>query len=190
MVNLVNSLLHDNGTAAIEVASSASLVAFNNTIAANDVGIDIGNATVTLVNNLIANNTTTGVEADGSATLTIQYNDVFNPGGTNYSGIPDPTGSNGNISVDPGFQGPHFGLSNDSPVIDAGTSNGAPEVDFLDHVRSDHPNVANTGGGAQPWYDMGALERFCNEDGVDGLCEILGDGFESGDTRRWSNTVP
>jgi hypothetical protein len=189
-VSLVNSLLHNNGAAAIQVASNSTLEALNNTIAFNEVGFEGGDATVTLVNNLITHNATKGVESDPAAILTIQYNDVFNPGGVNFVGIPDPTGSTGNISVNPVYLGPYFGLANYSPVIDAGTSNGTPQDDYYDRPRRNHPDIPNTGGGSRPWYDMGAVERFCFDGGVDGWCEIFIDGFESGDTSAWSGEVP
>ncbi len=35
--------------------------------------------------------------------LTLQYNDVYGNVGAGYSGMTDPTGTNGNVSVDPGF---------------------------------------------------------------------------------------
>ena len=56
---------------------------------------------------------------------TIRFNDVFSQGASGYDGIcPDSTGSDGNLSIDPGFRSasPHqYRLSSKSPVIDAGT---------------------------------------------------------------------
>ena len=61
--------------------------------------------TVTLVNNLITNNSNTGVIERGPTNLTMSYNDVFNPSASNgnYIGLTDPTGTNGNLSVNPQY---------------------------------------------------------------------------------------
>jgi parallel beta-helix repeat protein len=45
-----------------------------------------------------------------------------------------------------------------SPGIDAGTSNGAPTTDFNGKPRVDVAGVPNRGGGARPFFDMGAYE--------------------------------
>ncbi len=46
-----------------------------------------------------------------------------------------------------------------SPGVDAGTSDHGPDSDRAGRARADDPAVANSGGGAQPWWDMGAHER-------------------------------
>ena len=58
--------------------------------------------------------------------------------------------------VDPAT--PDYRLSARSPGIDAGTSDGAPAKDLTGAARVDTPAISNTGGGAQPYYEMGALE--------------------------------
>ena len=92
-----------------------------------------------------------------------------------------------NLSAEPGFfsfedynligaghrQGPHdlagpprfqdavaldYSLQGSSPGVDAGISTDAPPKDRLGVDRVDQPGVPNTGGGSQPYYDMGALE--------------------------------
>ncbi len=66
-----------------------------------------GPSTPDISNNIIAYNTggttfANGV-AVGAAPELLHCNDVFSNVGTNYSGVDDPTGSDGNISVDPQF---------------------------------------------------------------------------------------
>jgi len=51
-----------------------------------------------------------------------------------------------------------YRLAGGSPGIDAGTSDGAPARDLAGAARVDTPAIPNTGGGAQPFFEMGALE--------------------------------
>jgi predicted outer membrane repeat protein len=101
---------------------SQSLVA-NNTIvnntATNGGGICLNGSSPTLVNNLVAFGTS-GLRSVNSTSL-LQNNCVFGNTVTNYDGIADPTGTNGNISVDPLLVSTtdlHLGTG--SPCIDAG----------------------------------------------------------------------
>src|SRR5690606_10842621 len=56
--------------------------------------------------------------------VVLRNNDVYgNEGGVNFKGVPDPIGTNGNISMDPLFVDPlhrNFRLQSGSPCIDAG----------------------------------------------------------------------
>lgn len=102
-------------------------VVTNNTVVANNgSGIYIGDTFPTVRNNLVAFNTW-GIEQDTTATPTLGYNDVYGNQvqGTswNYKGLPDPTGTNGNLSVDPKLANTAVGelhLQPGSPCIDAG----------------------------------------------------------------------
>ncbi|MBU1676275.1 S8 family serine peptidase [bacterium] len=78
-----------------------------NTFVDNDAasaggGIYILSSTATLANNIVAFNTGTGVEASASA-LNLTCNDVYGNTAAEYAGVTDPTGSDGNVSVDPAF---------------------------------------------------------------------------------------
>jgi hypothetical protein len=71
-------------------------------------------------------------------------------------------GVNGNIAGDPRFVDPSLGdyrLAADSPAIDAGTSVDTPALDQAGCPRFDDPSVPNSGAGAEPFFDLGALER-------------------------------
>jgi hypothetical protein len=74
---------------------------------------------------------------------------VFGTNTTNYAFVTDPTGTNGNIAVDPKFVnqgGGNYHLQGDSPAIGAGASTGAPTTDFDGVARG-------------PSIDIGAFER-------------------------------
>ena len=94
-------------------------------------GVYLANCDAALHNNLIAFNDA-GVVASG-ATVALRNNDVY--GNVflivrNYAGIPDPTGTNGNISADPDFvdkAAEDYHLLGDSPCINAGSSD-APRM--------------------------------------------------------------
>ncbi len=82
----------------------------NNSFAANRStgsagGIRISSATADIRNNIVAFGPEgSGISAAADHTSTLAYNDVFsNPDGAYSGGMTDPTGSNGNAAVDPGF---------------------------------------------------------------------------------------
>lgn len=77
-----------------------------------------------------------GIELEAGALAAIRHNDVRDNRlgiigfATNYVGIPDPTGSDGNLAVDPSFvdaEEEDFRLRADSPLLDAG-SNAEPAL--------------------------------------------------------------
>jgi hypothetical protein len=103
----------------------------NNTIVANNgSGIFWQSNFPIIRNNLVAFNTW-GMEQDTVSTSypVIEYNDVYGNVlkgvSSNYKGIPDPTGTGGNISADPELANYGIGdlhIQPNSPCVDAGTS--------------------------------------------------------------------
>jgi predicted outer membrane repeat protein len=82
--------------------------------------------------------------------LDITFSDI--EGG--YSGV-------GNLDLDPEFRNEtaeDYHLRHNSPCMDAGTSDGTPSTDKDGVSRWDNPSVPNNGGGAMPYYDIGAYE--------------------------------
>jgi hypothetical protein len=85
-------------------------------------------ARIDLRSNIIAYAKDVGVSLGGGTHLFARNNDVFG-NGTDWSGTPDPTGTDGNISADPGFASPSAGdwtLSPGSACIDRGLSSNRP----------------------------------------------------------------
>ncbi len=82
-------------------------IAYNKAIAspgwAAGANLFMRGATVTIRNNIIAFGNEGGGLYVFSGTPTLSRNDVFANGGGNYVGVADPTGSEGNLSVDPLF---------------------------------------------------------------------------------------
>lgn len=70
------------------------------------------------------------------------------------------------VLSDPKFIDPankNFRLRSGSPCIDAGSGDaGIPVTDIEGNARCDDLNTPNTGGGSEPYYDIGAYEYKCN----------------------------
>jgi len=132
------------------VNSSPTLT--NCTIAHNAADVDGGaiasDGGGSVVNTLIAFNTS-GIYYSAGAPDTFHHNCVWGNDAYNYSGIPDPTGTDGNISTDPLMIACH--LLPGSPCIDAG-DNRAVGSDWTDF--DGEPRI----GGSQ--VDIGADEFY------------------------------
>ncbi len=108
---------------------NSSAVMANNTITNNNAayggGLDLYASSPTIVNTVVAFNSS-GVHqwtSDGAPTL--RHNCVFGNTAFDYDGVPDPTGTDGNISVDPHLANSRYGdvhLQPDSACVDAGAN--------------------------------------------------------------------
>lgn len=132
-----NVIWNNTGRGAINLTlptGNAPMV-LNNTIFSNSgagIKIDsrVNQSAVIIANNILSGNTT-GIQIDFGTVEdlpTLVYNDVFG-NSVNYSGMPDITGVNGNVSVDPLFSD-EFHLDGNSPLIDAGSPTIYPNSDF------------------------------------------------------------
>ncbi|MDO8684074.1 MAG: right-handed parallel beta-helix repeat-containing protein [Armatimonadota bacterium] len=128
--------------------SNSSAVVTNNTIAGNTSsqagGIDTYNSSPMISNNIVAFNSS-GIRKTGGAPV-LKNNDVFSNGGIDYTGITDPTGTNGNIKQDPLFVGMAAGdyhIMALSPCKNAGfnTASGMTLLDMDGQVRIQGANV-------------------------------------------------
>jgi hypothetical protein len=124
-----------------------------NTATNNGGGIRCQQGTALVTNSILWGNSQTEIYLDQGDSITVAYSDVDQDGYAN---------SNGNIRQNPLFVSPvsgNFQLQPASPCIDAATSDGASLMDMKSDPRFDAFWVPNTGGGAYPYYDMGALEH-------------------------------
>jgi len=161
-INVITNNLMTQGYSYHDIilySSSPKIV--NNTIANNEnCGIYcLYSSNPEIVNNIVTGNRCFGIFADESSAPVVSFSDVWG-NATNYSGIADQTGVNGNISADPMFIDPGNGdyhLQADSCCIDAGINEGAPDTDFEGDPRPYNvPDVDNNGD--LPEFDIGADE--------------------------------
>jgi len=117
-------------------------------------------ASLRLDSNVIALHHDAGVALSGPIVATADHNDVFG-NGVNWSGLPDPTGADGNISHDPMFVDPsshNWRLTPGSPCIDTGLSSNLPwDLDG-------RPRVSDGDGDGIATEDMGAFELPADAD--------------------------
>lgn len=140
-VILANSCAAYGGGVTVWEGSSPQLI--GNTIVANTATLGGGGVYVVrnshpqLGTSIVAWNVDGGgvVVADGESTLSTSCVDVFGNAPDNYSGVPDPTGSDGNISVDPLFchlGSLDLGLTSVSPCAPAHSPAGCSLIGALD----------------------------------------------------------
>lgn len=141
--NIVAANGGDNGAGIrINDLNFGTATVTNNTIISNSgTGIywqrEFSQTSVVLSNNIVAFNAW-GMQQRGTTTFQILHNDVFGNSlfdeKTDYIAVPDQTGTNGNISVDPRLANYRFGnfhLQPDSPCRDSGL-NSAVGVSWSD----------------------------------------------------------
>ncbi|MBN1994328.1 MAG: DUF11 domain-containing protein [Anaerolineae bacterium] len=156
-VTLQNNLVYSNtansfGGGFYNAAGSPLLqhnTFYGNQAASNGDGLYIAAGAPTISNTLVINNGNVGLRVAGGSAGVV-YSDFYGQA-TNYSGITDQTGSNGNISADPLFvnaviENFHL-LGINSPAADTGDPATTLDIDFEDDFRP-----SNQG------FDMGADE--------------------------------
>jgi parallel beta-helix repeat protein len=143
--------------------SSAPLIQ-SNTIVANQAALGGGGIYVvrssdpTLSRNIVAGNNVGGgvVVADLSSAAILGCDDVWSNLPTNFSGLPDPTGSQGNFSLDPQFCEPvsalDLHLSPSSPCLATASPHGCSLVGALDLGCGATPGKRSTWGQIKTRY--------------------------------------
>jgi uncharacterized repeat protein (TIGR01451 family) len=122
---------------------------YGNQSATNGGGLYSAAGSPVISNSLVISNTNGGLYVAGGSPA-VAYSDFYGNSASNYVGIPDQTGSNGNISEDPLFvdaAAGDFHLTTLSPAMDRGDPRTTLAVDFEDDIRP----------GSQG-FDMGADE--------------------------------
>jgi uncharacterized repeat protein (TIGR01451 family) len=122
---------------------------YDNQAASNGGGLYSALGSTVISNSLVVSNSNVGLYVAGGSPA-VAYNDFYGNGASNYGGIPDQTGSNGNISDDPLFvdaDAGDFHLTTLSPAMDSGDPRTTLAVDFEDDIRP-----------SSQGFDMGADE--------------------------------
>ena len=140
-IELENNIIVGNiavggvGGAGIELSNEAAATVVNNVLVGNEGGIaqlavSWSDSSADIRNNIVADSTIPGVGSyGGSYSPSMTYNDVHGNTGGEYYNLSNPTGVDGNISVEPMFTdfsddgdwtNDDFSLASGSPCIDAG----------------------------------------------------------------------
>ncbi len=149
---IINNVFEDNfaRTLNLLLPRGNSPVVANNTFVGNPIAVKYASYSPTTFTNNIFDGNTTAVTLDYPYYLPTWTSNLVHNNGTDYAGgLPDYTGTDGNISADPLFvSASDFHLQLGSPAINAGQSLDAPDHDF--------DGTPRPFGGA---YDIGAFER-------------------------------
>jgi hypothetical protein len=146
---------------------SGSITVVNSTLDNNRIGLLVHGGVLNVSNTIVTNSFETGVRCDLGCYSTYKYNNVWtppHPGYQNYQVSTDPTGTNGNLSVDPMYKNRvnrNYRLNYRSPCIDTADGTAAPATDFMGASRYSDPRTPIKKGipAANGAYaDQGAFE--------------------------------
>lgn len=153
-LTIENNLFVNQRDWGIRIFNAPGLRLLNNTVWNARTGVLVNDdATIPdkTTGAIIVNNILDGLEAKASQIAREDHNLIA----SGYRAGPN------DIAGPPRFVDAESGdyrLAGGSPGIDAGTSDGTPATDRVGNGRVDTAGIPNTGGGSQPFYDMGALE--------------------------------
>jgi len=165
-----NNLIYKNNTGAgIRIVSSSPAITHNTIANHHSGGIDCDSTgNVIIENNIITSNGRGwGIQVDRDSSPLIRYNNLWgNQLGACGPGIPDQTGINGNISVNPNFVNPDsndYHLSYASLCINAGDPNYSPQPDDTDYQGDSRliGQYVDIGADeAQPVWNIASAEQY------------------------------
>jgi hypothetical protein len=169
---MTNNLITGNtATRGAGIYSSGAFTGAGNTIIGNTAPsggalvYNIG-AAVKLYNSIIAHNSSGILRVSG--TLDLRNCDVFGNAAYNFSGLTDPTGTNGNISQDPLFvdrPGGNYRLPAGSPCVDTGddtfVKTGETDMDGKPRILGAHVDMGcyEYGTVGPPPYTLGDVSK-------------------------------
>ncbi len=167
------------------ISGSATLIA-NNTVAGNSscsdmVGGIYCRADSTIVNTIVAFNSC-GICCAPGATVSVRNSCVYGNFSYDYSGLSDPTGTDGNISADPKLARPFcidVHIQPDSPCIDAGDTS-IVQADWIDMDGQPRPATR---------VDIGADESDGTvwPPGTARIVRVGSDGDDANDGSTWAS---
>lgn len=137
--NLIVSNTSSAAAGGIAVADTSNPMIIGNTLVANSATLGGGGLYITLQSNptidnniIVGSPSGNGIEITGSASISsLACNDVWDNLPANYAGMADPTGSDGNISLDPEFCDPgtaNYRLQTSSPCTAANAAAGCGRI--------------------------------------------------------------
>lgn len=172
------------------VEAGAEVRLYNNTITGNSA--DHGGAVYTtvhdtvLVNNIIALNSSGVASGRADAVVALRNNCFFGQMGADFSGVPDPSGADGNIHSDPTFANRFAGdyrLTTGSLCIDAGDD---AVVEAGDTDLMGQPRIQPSGGRV----DIGAYEGVGADQPVPpATIRVRPDGNDANDGSTWDKAM-
>ena len=163
--SISNSLFTDTDRAVVCTFSGSTVSIVNSTFDGNDIGMYAhAGGSISAANCIVTNSQQIGVETDSPAEMSFTYSDVWTTvvGAVNYSGMSNPTGTNGDISANPKYvnaAGGDYRLNYLSPAIDSGNALVAPATDMAgDPLYNDPRTNPKTGvpNSSGTYADMGA----------------------------------
>ena len=184
---ITNNMITGNNASAygggVYCGSSSPAMA-NNTIVANSASdggaiyITGASSAPSLSNTVLAFNSSGVYVSSGSVVL--RSNCVYRNSEYNYSGVTDPTGTVGNISVDPKLDYRNWHIQPDSPCIGAGDNSLA----HSDHDVDGQPRIQPNGGTADIGADESDGTLWSWEPYV--VIRVSTDGDDSNDGLSWA----
>jgi hypothetical protein len=162
----------------------------NNTITRNEAGEDGGgvhcnNSTPVIANTIFAFNSS-GICVEGTGTPTLSHLCMYWNRGYDFSGIADPAGTNGIITLDPKIAGAAYGNSHiqpDSPCRNAGTDGvlqtGWVDIDGQALIQDGHTDIGADKSDGTIWTDTPSRVVRVSLEGDD-----LNDGSSWSQTKR------
>ncbi|NLE57552.1 MAG: hypothetical protein GX616_04275, partial [Planctomycetes bacterium] len=165
--------------------SSSSAMIVNNTIFANSGGggggISCVSSSPTIANTIVGFNSS-GIYKTGSGTPTLRHNCVFGNSGYNYSGVTDPTGTEGNISVDPKLASVAYAnahIQPSSPCVGAGedtiVQSGWRDMDGQARIIGPHVDIGADESDGTTWPE-----------GPYVIVRVSPDGDDANDGSSWA----